>query len=58
MCSASYTLPDPETRVFSNRVLYVLNELRYGRSVDEHGWNFMVRVKPGLTMGQARVVKR
>jgi branched-chain amino acid aminotransferase len=39
-----YTLPDPEKRVFSNRVLYVLNELRYGRSVDEHGWNFMVRV--------------
>lgn len=39
-----YTLPDPEKRVFSNRVLDVLNELRYGRSVDEHGWNFMVRV--------------
>jgi len=39
-----YTLPDPEKRVFSNRVLEVLNELRYGRSVDEQGWNFMVRV--------------
>jgi branched-chain amino acid aminotransferase len=39
-----YTLPDPEKRVFSNKVLDVLNELRYGRSVDEHGWNFMVRV--------------
>jgi branched-chain amino acid aminotransferase len=39
-----YTLPDPEKRVFSNKVLDVLNELRYGRSVDEQGWNFMVRV--------------
>jgi branched-chain amino acid aminotransferase len=38
-----YTLPDPEKRVFSNKVLDVLNELRYGRSVDEQGWNFMVR---------------
>jgi branched-chain amino acid aminotransferase len=39
-----YTLPDPSKRIFSNRVLDALNELRYGRSVDEYGWNFMVRV--------------
>jgi branched-chain amino acid aminotransferase len=38
-----YTLPDPAKRVFSNRVLDTLNELRYGRSADEHGWNFAVR---------------
>jgi len=37
-----YTLPDPATRVFSNRVLNTLNELRYGRSADEFGWNYPV----------------
>lgn len=37
-----YTLPDPAKREFSNRVLDTLNELRYGRSEDEFGWNFPV----------------
>ena len=37
-----YTLPDPEKREFSNRVLQYLNDLRYGRIADEFGWNFIV----------------
>jgi branched-chain amino acid aminotransferase len=39
---ALYTLPDPAQRVFSNKVLNTLNNLRYGRSADEFGWNYMV----------------
>lgn len=38
-----YTLPDPSERVFSNRVLKTLNDLRYGVSADEFGWNYMVK---------------
>ncbi|MFC3196428.1 branched-chain amino acid aminotransferase [Parapedobacter deserti] len=37
-----YTLPDPDEREFSNKVLRYLNDLRYGRIADEFGWNFMV----------------
>ena len=37
-----YTLPDPSKREFSNKVLNTLNNLRYGRSADEFGWNYMV----------------
>ena len=37
-----YTLPDPATREFSNKVLQYLNDLRYGRIADEFGWNFIV----------------
>jgi branched-chain amino acid aminotransferase len=37
-----YTLPDPATRVFSNKVLSALNDIRYGRTSDEFGWNHLV----------------
>ncbi len=37
-----YTLPAPETREFSNKVLHYLNELRYGKIEDPFGWNFLV----------------
>ena len=37
-----YTLPDPDTREFSNRVLRTLNEIRYGHAPDEFGWNYFV----------------
>lgn len=37
-----YSLPDPATREFSNKVLKTLNEIRYGLAPDEFGWNFFV----------------
>lgn len=37
-----YTLPDASARVFSNRLFKTLNELRYGVSADEFGWNHFV----------------
>lgn len=37
-----YTLPDPASREFSNKVLAFLNDLRYGRVTDEFGWNHIV----------------
>lgn len=37
-----YTLPNPETREFSNKALNFLNDLRYGRIQDEFGWNHIV----------------
>jgi branched-chain amino acid aminotransferase len=37
-----YTLPDPAKREFSNKLLNTLNDLRYGRSSDEFGWNYLV----------------
>ncbi|WP_262247182.1 branched-chain amino acid aminotransferase [Parapedobacter soli] len=37
-----YTLPDPEKREFSNKVLQYLNDLRYGHIADEFGWNVIV----------------
>ena len=35
----TYTLPAPENRVFSNKALHTLKEIRYGISPDEFGWN-------------------
>jgi branched-chain amino acid aminotransferase len=35
----TYTLPAPESRVFSNKALQTLKEIRYGLSPDEFGWN-------------------
>lgn len=37
-----YELPPVEGRDFSNKVLTYLNDLRYGKSEDPFGWNFMV----------------
>lgn len=37
-----YTLPDPEKREFSNKVLQYMNDLRYGKIEDPFGWNFIV----------------
>lgn len=37
-----YSLPDPASRVFSNRVLKTLNDIRYGVSHDEFEWNYFV----------------
>ncbi|MFM6953443.1 MAG: branched-chain amino acid aminotransferase [Sphingobacteriaceae bacterium] len=35
----TYTLPEPENRVFSNKALKALKEIRYGLGPDEFGWN-------------------
>lgn len=37
-----YTLPDPAQRVFSNRALKTLNEIRYGTAIDEFKWNYFI----------------
>ena len=37
-----YTLPEPAEREFSNKVLKALNDIRYGVSPDEFGWNYIV----------------
>ncbi|SEM83344.1 branched-chain amino acid aminotransferase [bacterium A37T11] len=37
-----YTLPDPDNREFSNRVLAYLSDLRYGRIEDPFGWNYVI----------------
>lgn len=37
-----YTLPPVEGREFSNKILDYLNQLRYGKIEDSHGWNFIV----------------
>jgi branched-chain amino acid aminotransferase len=37
-----YHLSEPTTREFSNKVLKTLNDLRYGRVEDTHGWNYEV----------------
>ena len=37
-----YTLPEPAEREFSNKVLKALNDIRYGISPDEFGWNYIV----------------
>jgi len=37
-----YTLTDPATRQFSNKVVQYLNDLRYGKIEDTFGWNFIV----------------
>lgn len=37
-----YTLIEPSQRVFSNKVLKTLDEIRYGVTPDPYGWNYMV----------------
>ncbi|HYK77151.1 MAG TPA: branched-chain amino acid aminotransferase [Daejeonella sp.] len=37
-----YSLPDPASRVFSNKALEALNGIRYGTTPDEFGWNLLV----------------
>ncbi len=37
-----YTLSDPASREFSNKLLNTLNDIRYGRVADTHGWNHLV----------------
>jgi len=37
-----YFLSDPKTREFSQKVLSTLDGIRYGRTEDPHGWNYMV----------------
>jgi branched-chain amino acid aminotransferase len=37
-----YTLNDPATRKFSNKVLKALNDIRYGIVPDKYGWNYMI----------------
>jgi branched-chain amino acid aminotransferase len=37
-----YTLPEPSKAEFSNKVLKTLNDIRYGFSPDELGWNYVV----------------
>ena len=37
-----YTLPETAEREFSNKVLKALNDIRYGVSPDEFGWNYLV----------------
>ncbi|MGY4535945.1 branched-chain amino acid aminotransferase [Mucilaginibacter sp. UYNi724] len=37
-----YFLSDPATREFSKRVLSTLDDIKYGRTEDINGWNYMV----------------
>ncbi|WP_211166403.1 branched-chain amino acid aminotransferase [Mucilaginibacter robiniae] len=37
-----YKLSDPATREFSNKLFQTLNDIRYGRVSDTHGWNYKV----------------
>lgn len=37
-----YTLPDQSQAEFSNKALKTLNEIRYGFSEDEFGWNYKI----------------
>ncbi|MEO8795559.1 MAG: branched-chain amino acid aminotransferase [Daejeonella sp.] len=37
-----YTLPEPSSREFSNKVLKALNNIRYGITPDEFGWNYIL----------------
>ncbi|HWD89018.1 MAG TPA: branched-chain amino acid aminotransferase [Mucilaginibacter sp.] len=37
-----YTLSDPKTREFSQKVLNTLDNIRYGHVADTHGWNYIV----------------
>ncbi len=38
----TYTLPNPAERVFSNKAVKALNEIRYGLSPDTFGWNHLI----------------
>lgn len=37
-----YSLSDPKTREFSQRVLSELDAIKYGNAPDTHGWNYIV----------------
>lgn len=37
-----YSLSDPKTREFSQRVLRELDAIKYGNAPDTHGWNYIV----------------
>ncbi|WP_158825253.1 branched-chain amino acid aminotransferase [Mucilaginibacter lacusdianchii] len=37
-----YHLSDPASREFSTKLFKKLNDIRYGRVADEHGWNYTV----------------
>jgi branched-chain amino acid aminotransferase len=37
-----YFLSDPKTREFSQKVLKELDNIKYGRATDAHGWNYPV----------------
>lgn len=37
-----FFLSDPATREFSNKVFKTLDAIKYGRTEDTHGWNYMV----------------
>ncbi len=37
-----YTLPDPQARVFSNKALKALSDIRYGLAPDQFGWNYLI----------------
>ncbi|GGH17248.1 branched-chain amino acid aminotransferase [Mucilaginibacter phyllosphaerae] len=37
-----YPLSDPATREFSKKVLTTLDDIKYGRAEDAHGWNYTV----------------
>ncbi|GAB2703714.1 branched-chain amino acid aminotransferase [Mucilaginibacter koreensis] len=37
-----FTLSDPATREFSQKVLNTLDAIRYGQAEDPHGWNYVV----------------
>jgi branched-chain amino acid aminotransferase len=37
-----YFLSDPQTREFSKKVFSTLDDIKYGRAEDPHGWNYMV----------------
>lgn len=38
----TYTLPEVSSRAFSNQVLKTLNDIRYGLTPDENGWNYII----------------
>ena len=38
----SYVLTDPSTRKISTTIASKLNEIRYGRTADEFGWNWII----------------
>jgi branched-chain amino acid aminotransferase len=37
-----YTMSDPTTREFSQKVLKTLDDIRYGKTTDTFGWNYIV----------------
>ncbi len=37
-----YSLIDPKQREFSQKVLKTMNDIKYGKAPDTHGWNYMV----------------